>query len=172
MRLLLALLLLIFTLPSFAEAKKDDAYYMRLAIEVAKQNPHAPFGAVIVDNQSGKVLAKGVNAVMRLHNPTLHGEMVAINNFVNHYPKAAWKNTTLYTTCEPCAMCQSAIIWTGISRVVFGTSTQFISEHGWDQIKLSAEEVNKSANFYTGSVTGGVLANETNQLFIQNKHGI
>lgn len=169
MKIIIAVL--VFLLSSFSYASmKDDSFYMRMAIKVAKQNPQAPFGALIVDNKSGKILAEGVNAVHGKHNPTLHGEMVVINNYAKQYPHVDWKNVTLYTTCEPCPMCQSAIVWAGIPRVVFGTSAKFIGEHGWEQFKLTAEEVNhKASSFYQGTVTGGVLADETNPLFLNQK---
>lgn len=169
MRILLSIILLIFSTIVHAQLK-DDAYYMRMAIKVAKQNPQAPFGALIVDNKTGKILAEGLNAVHQKHNPTLHGEMVVINNYAKQYPHVDWKNVTLYTTCEPCPMCQTAIIWAGIPRVVFGTSIKFLGENGWEPFDLTAEEVNRRASaFYHGTITSGVLANETNPLFIRQK---
>lgn len=143
--------------------KMPDEYYMEKALQIAKHNSKAPFGAVIVDNQTGKILAEGLNA--STINPTFHGEMVAINQFAKKYPHADWSKVTLYTTAEPCSMCQSAIIWAGISRVVFATSIDYLKTHGWNQIDLSAADVNKKAGFYKGTLTGGVLADKTNVLF-------
>lgn len=144
-------------------ALKSDAYYMGLAIEIAKHNPKAPFGAVIVDNKTGEILAEGLNASSI--NPTFHGEMVAINNCVKNHPHVDWSNATLYTTAEPCSMCQSAIIWAGISRLVFATSLDSLKQMGWQQIDIPSRYVNKKAPFYKGSVTGGVLAEEADLLF-------
>lgn len=146
-----------------ASVLSKDEYYMRMAIKVAKQNPRKPFGAVIVDNKTGKILASGVNSAAI--NPTYHGEMVAINNCAKKYPHLDWKNVTLYTTAEPCPMCQSAIVWARISRMVFGTSMEYLIAHGVGQIKIHAAEINSKASFYKGTITGGVLANETNKLF-------
>ena len=61
-----------------ATTKQSDEYYMQMTINLAKNNPKAPFAAIIVDNLTGKVLSKGLNASKI--NPTFHGEMVAINN--------------------------------------------------------------------------------------------
>lgn len=136
---------------------------MQIALALAKHNPQAPFGAVIVDNQTGEIIAQGLNA-SRI-NPTFHGEMVAINDCAKKHPHVDWSKVTLYTTAEPCSMCQSAIIWAGISRVVFATSIDYLLTHGWDQIEIPAAEVNHKAPFYKGTLTGGILADKTNVLF-------
>lgn len=69
--------LVIFSIPSYAAKTHTDEYYMERAIQMAKHNLNAPFGAVIVNNQTGKILCEGVNA--NHVNPTYHGEIVAIN---------------------------------------------------------------------------------------------
>lgn len=142
---------------------KSDEYYMQRAIQLAKHNPKAPFAAVIVDNESGKIIAEGLNASNV--NPTFHGEIVAINDCIKKHPHIDWSKVTLYTTGEPCPMCQSAIIWAGISRVVFATSIEYLKTHGWNQINISASEVNLKAPFYKGTITGGILAKKTDVLF-------
>lgn len=164
--LIIAIFFIICSLPTYA-AKMSDEYYMQKALEMAKHNPKAPFGAVIVDNITGKIIAEGVNATMI--NPTFHGEMVAINNCVKKHPHVDWSNLTLYTTAEPCSMCQSAMVWTGISRVVFATSMGYLLSHGWNQINISASEVNNKSPFYKGTLTSGVLAEKTNIMFAKNR---
>lgn len=62
-------------------------------------------------------------------------------------------------------MRQSAIIWAGISRVVFATSIDYLKKHGWNHIDISAADVNKAAAFYKGTITGGILADKTDILF-------
>ncbi|WP_220387779.1 nucleoside deaminase [Legionella sainthelensi] len=153
---------------NMAQVKKSDDYYMRVAIELAKKNPQAPFAALIVDNKTGEILARGLNASKV--NPTFHGEMVAINNCIKKHPQVNWSNVTLYTTAEPCAMCQSAVVWANIPRVVFATSLDYLKSHGWDQINLQASEINKKSPFYHGAITGGVLADEANPLFAAPFH--
>lgn len=143
--------------------KKSDEYYMRIALNLAKNNPQAPFAALIVDNETGEILATGLNASKV--NPTFHGEMVAINNCIKKHPHVDWPKVTLYTTAEPCSMCQSAVVWSRIPRVVFATSFDYLISQGWDQINIRASEVNLRSPFYKGTITGGVLANESNILF-------
>lgn len=142
---------------------KSDEYYMKIAIRLAHDNPKAPFAALIVDNKTGKILATGLNASKK--NPTYHGEMVAINHCIETYPHIDWSKVTLYTTAEPCAMCQSAVVWANISRVVFATSVKYLASHGWNQIDMPAASINTKASFYKGSLTGGVMAREANRLF-------
>ncbi len=171
MLLLIALFLTVNSAP-FVDAhsannRQSDEYYMQLALDMAKKNLKAPFGAVIVDNTSGKILARGVNAVKS--NPTYHGEIVAINNCAKKYPQLDWSNVTLFTTAEPCPMCQSAIIWANIPRVVFASSIEHLSRSGWNQITVNASELNSKAPFYKGTITGGVLADKTDALFEQSR---
>ena len=142
---------------------KSDEYYMKMAINLAKNNTRAPFAALIINNENGEVLATGLNASKV--NPTFHGEMVAINNCIKNHPHVDWSKVTLYTTAEPCSMCQSAVVWAKIPRVVFATSFEYLTSHGWDQINIRASEINKRSPFYKGTITGGVLASESNPLF-------
>jgi tRNA(adenine34) deaminase len=136
---------------------------MRLAIAMAKRNPKYPFGAVVVDSQSGDVLARGVNATHV--NPLYHGEMVALNDYLAKYGNHGWSRTTLYTTAEPCAMCAGAIVWVGIPRVVYASSSRFVATV-MDQITLPAKTVFGAARFYHNQLLlGGVLAAETDALF-------
>ena len=168
--LMVVIFLILYYLQSYAvnniqatHIKKRDEYYMQMAIQIAKHNPKAPFGAVIVNNKTDEVLAEGLNA--NNINPTFHGEIVAINNCIKKYPHIDWSKVTLYTTAEPCPMCQYAVIWAGISRVVFATSIGYVKSHGWNQVDITASQINSKAPFYKGTLTGGVLADKTDTLF-------
>ena len=143
-------------------AAPEDEQYMRRAIRVAGNVPKYPFGAVIVDQQN-KVVAEGWNR--SVHNPTWHGEMDAINKCAESHPKIDWTKLTLYTTAEPCAMCQGAVAWTGISRVVFGSSIPFLKSLNWWAIDIRAEELARLAPFRQCTVVGGVLEEDCNKLF-------
>jgi tRNA(adenine34) deaminase len=140
--------------------KKHDKDYMGIALQLTK--PNQPFSALIVDNETGKILAQGLGTRI---NPTFHGEVVAINNLIKDYPHIDRNKVTLYTTAEPCPMCQSAIIWASISRTVFGTSIQYLKKQGWNQIDINAATIINKAPFYKGSLTGGILADKTDKLF-------
>lgn len=166
---------IVFFAPSFwvyadalKEPKKTDEFYMQIAIDLAKHNPRAPFAALIVDNETGAILAKGLNASHV--NPTFHGEIAAINQCAKKHPHIDWSKVTLYTTAEPCSMCQSAVIWAGISKVVFATSIDYLTKNGWNQIQLNAAQVNAKASFYSGMLKGGVLKEKANVLFKKHSH--
>ena len=143
-------------------AEPDDEKYMKLAIRLASNNPKYPFAAVLVD-QKGVVVAEGWNR--SVHNPTWHGEMDAINKCAASHPKIDWTTLTLYTTAEPCAMCQGAVAWTGISRVIFGSSIPFLKTLNWWAIDIRAEELARLSAFRKCSVVGGILEDECNKLF-------
>jgi tRNA(Arg) A34 adenosine deaminase TadA len=119
-----------------------DAERMRLAIRIARENVErgtgGPFGAVVVERRGGRVVAIGMNSVVRLHNCTLHGEMVAFmmaQQRLRSYTLSApgMPEHELFTSCEPCAMCLGAILWSGVKRVVMGASRE-------DATRLDFEE--------------------------------
>ena len=138
--------------------------FMQRAIEVARNNPRAPFGAVLVDIPSREIVAEGLNRTSL--NPIMHGEMDAINNYAAKHLNG-WDSLRLYTTAEPCAMCQSAIVWARIPEVVFGTSIGKLVEMGWNQFTLTAMQLVLHAPFASCSVVGGVLSEQCDQLFLQ-----
>lgn len=84
-----------------------DEGFMRLALDEAKRGDF-PFGAVIVRN--GHAVAAGHNIGIRTNDPTVHGEITAIRNFISKYPAKDLREATIYTTGEPCPMCMGAII--------------------------------------------------------------
>ncbi|WP_261989339.1 nucleoside deaminase [Streptomyces sp. uw30] len=139
--------------------------FMWLAIEQARRNPEWPFGAVIVDTRTGEVLGSGVNTGD--DSPLLHGEVVAMNDYVRRQGNQGWADTTLYTTGEPCSMCMSAMAWANLRRVVWASSIDDIRRTGVIQIDLTARQVAASARSFYKPVLllGGVLADHTNHLF-------
>lgn len=136
--------------------------YMKQAIQVARANPAAPFGTVLVDRGTDQVVATGINQSGQ--NPVLHGEMVALHRYAES-GAGNWNELTLFTTAEPCCMCQAAIIWAGIPQVVFGTSIRTLQNLGWKQFQLTASDVVESAEFFDCRITSGCLEDECNQLF-------
>lgn len=147
-----------------ASGLQSHEFYMDQCIQLAKRNPRAPFAAMIVDVATGEILAKGLNNSRS--NPTLHGEIDAINNFSQLHPSRSFKDTILYTTAEACPMCMSAIVWARISLTVYGTSIPFLIKSGWGQITIRSEQiVHHAASFYKGEVIGGILSEQTDPLF-------
>ena len=119
-----------------------DEDRMRLAIRLSHENVErrtgGPFGAIIVEQKSGTIVAVGMNSVVRLHNCTLHGEIVAImmaQARVKSFTLAAkgMPAHDLVTSCEPCAMCLGAALWSGVRRVVCGAARE-------DATRLKFEE--------------------------------
>lgn len=141
----------------------DHELYMRRAIELAGNVPDFPFGALIVDRDSGEILSEGWNKSSI--NPTFHGEIDAINQLVLSNPGIDAKKLVLYSTAEPCPMCQGAILWTGVEMVVFGTSIRSLQKMGWRQIDILAEEVVRRSPAWKCTITGGVLEQECDALF-------
>lgn len=141
----------------------EHELYMRQAIELAANVPEFPFGALIVDRASGRVVSEGWNKSSI--NPTFHGEIDAINQLVLSNPGIETNKLVMYTTAEPCPMCQGAILWTGIESVVFGTSIRSLQKMGWRQIDILAEEVVRRSPTWRCTITGGVLEQECDALF-------
>ena len=137
--------------------------FMRRAIALAGNNPKYPFGALLVDAAKASVVAEGWNRSAQ--NPTWHGEIDAINQCAAKYPAIDWTKLILYTTAEPCPMCQSAVAWAGIGMVVFGSSIPYLKSLHWSQIDIRAEEVAKRAPFRKCAIIGGILESECNALF-------
>lgn len=137
--------------------------HMRRAVEVARGNPDAPFGCVILDAESGEVVAEGLNDAEK--SPILHGETAAIMNLIERHPGMDASRLVLYTTAEPCPMCSGAVLWSGIPTVVYGTSIGTLKRLGLPRIDLPCEEVAARSSFGGFAATGGVLEGECDALF-------
>ena len=142
---------------------------MRLAIAAARANPFFPFGAVFVRAADREVMATGVNN--RSANPSFHGEIVAINDYVALHGNQGWADGIQYTTGEPCPMCMGAIVWAGIGGIVYGSSITTLAEAGVAQIMIGASAVHDAAPFCRGPIMGGVLRAETDALFRNRQRG-
>lgn len=108
--------------------------YMKVAKEKAdegiKNGEGGPFGAVIVDKE-GNIIAEGNNKVLKENDPTAHAEIVAIRNACKKLNTYDLSNCTLYTSCEPCPMCLSAIIWSNIKEVYYGCTKEDAGKIGF-----------------------------------------
>ena len=120
----------------------SDEERMRVAITVSRENVQrksgGPFGAAIFERQSGTLVAVGMNSVVRLHNCTLHGEMVAFmmaQQRVKSFTLAApgMPEHDLFTSCEPCAMCLGAALWSGVKRIVMGAAREDASRLDFEE---------------------------------------
>lgn len=143
--------------------REQDEAFMRRAIEVARGNPVCPFGAVLVDADTQEIVSEGLNRTQA--SPVRHGEIEAIEHCAAERPGVDWSRLWLYTTAEPCCMCQGAILWAGIRRVVFGTSIETLRKLGWRQIAIPAAEVVRRTPMAQCELIGAVLERECDDLF-------
>lgn len=108
--------------------------YMKIAKEYADKGSQngegGPFGAVIVDKQ-GNIIAQGNNKVLSSKDPTAHAEITAIRKACEVLNTYDLSNYILYTSCEPCPMCLSAIIWANIKEVYYGCTKEDAAEIGF-----------------------------------------
>ena len=91
---------------------------IRLAIEKMRRGDGGPFGAVVV--RSGRVVGRGWNRVTSLNDPTAHAEINAIRDACRRLKTFRLSDCELYTSCEPCPMCLSAIYWARIPAIFYG----------------------------------------------------
>jgi tRNA(adenine34) deaminase len=141
----------------------EHAHGMRLAIEAALENASKPFGAVIFERATGRLVARGVNATDR--GVLLHGEVVALNALPLEWFHAGGAGLTLYTTAEPCVMCQAAILWAGIDEVVYGVSVPDLVRLGWRQFSLRAVDVAAAWSHHSCRIIPDVLRDDCLRLF-------
>ncbi len=126
-----------------------DAERMALAVELARQNVEnrtgGPFGAAIYERESGRLVSVGVNLVVPANDCALHAEMVAfslagrrLESFTLHAP--GLPEHELFTSCEPCAMCMGAALWSGVRRVTFAARGTDARELGFEEGPVSPED--------------------------------
>ena len=149
-------------------AYPTDEERMRLAVALSRENvvrdAGGPFGAIVVERNSGRLVSVGVNSVVRLDNCTLHGEMVAfmlaqrrLDSFTLSAPGMPVHE--LVTSCEPCAMCLGATLWSGVKRLVFGAGRDDASRIDFDEGPVFAESY-RYLEARGIEIAGGVLREE------------
>ncbi|MBG1263899.1 nucleoside deaminase [Nostoc commune] len=139
----------------------NPEYFMRLALTEAKEGD-APYGAVIV--KDNEVVAVAHNTVNRDNDPSAHAEINVIRSLTAKLKNPSLEGYSLYTTGEPCPMCATACVWSGISEIVYGASIQDLITLNQSQINISCEEV-ITKSFRSIKVTKGILKDECLQLF-------
>ncbi|MGH9441637.1 MAG: nucleoside deaminase [Thermoanaerobaculia bacterium] len=98
------------------------------------------YGAEVVENLSGRVVARVRNAVATSGDPTAHAEVLAIRQACAAFGSLDLSGFSLYTTCEPCAMCMGACHWARIGRVVYGFTLKDSARH-FPELSLPARWV-------------------------------
>ena len=97
--------------------------FMERAIELSLESINSgggPFGSVIVKDD--KIISEGMNRVTVNNDPTAHGEIVAIRNACKELNTFNLSDCFLYSSCEPCPMCMSAIYWSRIGKVYYANT--------------------------------------------------
>ena len=89
-----------------------------------------PFGCVIVKNN--EIISEGFNEVTNKNDPTAHAEIVAIRNACNKLNTFNLEGTQMFTSCEPCPMCLSAIYWSHIDKIYYGNNRKDAAKIGFD----------------------------------------
>ncbi len=135
-------------LVDYEEHLATDEARMGLAVRLARENVRratgGPFGAAVFERGSGRLVAVGVNGVLRLNNPTAHAEMVALQlagRRVASHTLAADGHPPheLVTSCAPCAMCLGAVLWSGVTRLVCGATREDAERIRFDEGPVFAE---------------------------------
>jgi guanine deaminase len=115
--------------------------FMRRAIELARQGMEqgkgGPFGAVVV--LDGRIVGEGCNCVTSSADPTAHAEVVAIRAACAALGRFDLRGAVVYTSCEPCPMCLSAIYWARLDRIVYANDRADAARIGFDDALIYRE---------------------------------
>ena len=114
--------------------------FMARAIELSIESVNTgggPFGSVIVKDE--KIIAEGSNKVTSTNDPTAHGEIVAIRKACKNLNNFNLSGCELYSTCEPCPMCLSAIYWAHIDKVYYANTRDDAKKIDFDDSLIYSE---------------------------------
>jgi tRNA(Arg) A34 adenosine deaminase TadA len=110
---------------------------IRLSIHMMRRGKGGPFGAIIV--KGTKIVGRGCNQVTSSNDPTAHAEIVAIRDACRRLKTFSLHDCDLYTSCEPCPMCLSAIYWARIRSVFYGNTRKDAAKIAFDDAKIYHE---------------------------------
>ena len=125
---------------------ENNSKFILRAIELSIKNidnQGGPFGCIIV--KQGKIIAEGFNKVTSTNDPTAHGEIVAIREACKKLNTFNLKGCDLYSSCEPCPMCLSAIYWAHIDKIFYANTREDAKDIDFDD-SLIYTEINKDKN--------------------------
>lgn len=131
------------TLKETSNYSPEDKMFMEMAIRLSEENIDnggGPFGAVIVRN--GEIISTGANRVVPNNDPTAHAEVMAIRNACSKLGTFQLTDCIVYSSCEPCPMCLSALYWAGVKRICYGNTKDdakaidFDDSFIYDQLEL------------------------------------
>ncbi len=114
--------------------------FMKRAIELSIESINkggGPFGCIIVKN--GEIISEGSNKVTSTNDPTAHGEIVAIRNACKKINNFSLSGCELYSTCEPCPMCLSAIYWARVEKIYYANTRKDAQKIDFDDSLIYSE---------------------------------
>jgi len=114
--------------------------FMLRAIELSIESVNSgggPFGCVLVKDD--KIISEGFNKVTSTNDPTAHGEIVAIRESCKKLNTFNLKGCDLYSTCEPCPMCLSAIYWSHIDNIYYANTREDAKKIDFDDSFIYSE---------------------------------
>ena len=120
--------------------------FMKRAIELSIESVNkggGPFGSVII--KDNKIISEGYNKVTTNNDPTAHGEIVAIREACKKLKNFNLSDCELYSTCEPCPMCLSAIYWSRINKIYYANTREDARKIDFDD-SLIYSELQKNIN--------------------------
>ena len=114
--------------------------FMKRAIELSIESVNkggGPFGCVVVKDE--KIVSEGSNKVTLTNDPTAHGEIVAIREACKKINNFSLNGSELYSTCEPCPMCLSAIYWARIDKIYYANTRKDAQKIDFDESLIYSE---------------------------------
>ena len=127
------------TIGSLRDQARMRALYRFTARTLRTSRP-VPFGALIVETLTGKLLMQATNAVMRESDPSSHAEVRTVRLACKKLKRPSLAGYTMYSTCEPCPMCMANALWARLDRVVYGATIADASRFCF-QIHIPARQV-------------------------------
>ena len=103
---------------------------IRLSVEKMRAGQGGPFGAVVA--RAGEIIGRGWNQVTSTNDPTAHAEIVALREACRRLGNFQLTDCELYSSCEPCPMCLSAIYWARVGKLFYAATRQDAAAAGFD----------------------------------------
>ncbi len=143
----------------------NHEHFMQLAIDKAKEGideGQSPFGACIV--KEGKVISCEHNIVWESTDITAHAEIHAIRDANKKLNSIELSGCVIYSTCEPCPMCFTAIHWARIDKIYYGAGIEDAKKFGFNELTVS-NEVMKSRGGSKVKIESGFMKEKCIELF-------
>jgi tRNA(Arg) A34 adenosine deaminase TadA len=131
-------------------------------MEEAVIHNNRPFAALLYNERTGEILGETTNRSTQENDPTAHAELSLIRDYCKAHPGEKLTDYTLYSSCEPCAMCACSMVYSRVGELVYGMTLEDAVELFGPNITLTCSDVFDSA-FTDIKVTGEFLRDEAKQ---------